>query len=89
MTVELSDQCRQRLEEVQEWFASLPEGVAAMEVKHLQDVGVIILTIRPLLNPDAVEFAVHFLDEEFHIGSDTPHPGFREIPCTYSAVDYC
>ncbi len=58
MTVELSDQCRQRLEEVQEWFASLPEGVAAMEVKHLQDVGVIILTIRPLLNTTVVDYVV-------------------------------
>lgn len=89
MTIDLGDKCRQRLEEVKQWFESLPEGVAEIEERLLPDVGVIILTIRPLINPDATEFGVHFLDDEFHIGTDTPHEGFREIPCTYSAVEYC
>ncbi len=84
----MDDQCRRRLEEVRQWFESLPEGVAEMETSELQEQGVLVVGIRPILNPHATKFWLHFLDGEFHVGTEGGGR-FPEVPCSDSAVDYC
>ncbi len=46
----MDGQCRRGLEEVRPWFESLPEGVAEMETSELQEQGVLVVGIRPILN---------------------------------------
>ncbi len=89
MTVELSINCTQRLEEVKQWFGSLPEGVAEMRIETLPRYGVTIVWIRPLLQPEAAPFQVSLLvDDQFHVTAGR-EGDWREIPCSYSPVDYC
>ncbi|MDP9351790.1 MAG: hypothetical protein M3P51_09670 [Chloroflexota bacterium] len=84
----LDGECDQRVEELERWFGSLPEGVAEMEVIAPHPAYPVWVQIRPLLEPHAAAIGVGFVADVFDV-----HAGYGAWDynkCSDdSAVDYC
>jgi hypothetical protein len=94
MTAQPGDTCESRIEEVRRWFESLPEGVAEMEIDSSHQHYEVVVTIRPLLHPDAAGFEIGFVAGDYDVwltdGRGESRGGYMDNRCRdASPVGYC
>ncbi len=94
MTAQTGETCKSRVEEIKGWFDSLPEGTVEIEIDNSHQHYEVVVTIRPLLNPDAAGFEIGFVAGEYDVWlTDTRgefRGGYTENRCRDdSPVDYC
>ncbi len=94
MTAQTGETCKSRVEEIKGWFDSLPEGVAEMEVDISHQHFEVVVTIRPLLNPDAAGYEIGFVASNYDVwlvdARGEFQGGYTDNRCRDdSPIDYC